>query len=96
MAIAPSKLGWLVARHLGPDDALVRKLRFGGLVRPDVSDDDVVQTFVHARKEHEGLSIDDQLFNSPEERIRVFLEPHLTTRGRAWAVPLKSLNLPDD
>jgi hypothetical protein len=28
--------------------------------------------------------------------VRVFLEPYLTRKGRKWAEPLKSLDLPDD
>ena len=35
-------------------------------------------------------------FNSPEERVRVFLEPYLSDKGRRRAVPLDSWDLPDD
>jgi len=35
-------------------------------------------------------------FNSPKERFRVFLGPHLTRKGVKWAVPLKSLSLRDN
>ena len=96
MAIAPSKLGWLVARTMGTDDALVHNLRASGLVRSDVSDADLVRTFERDREEHESLPAPDRPYNSPEERVRVFLAPYLTAKGRAWAVPLESLDLPDD
>ena len=62
----------------------------------DVSDDDLIAVFNRARQEHEALDGEDRLYNSPEERVRVFLAPYLTKKGRAWAEPLVSLNLPDD
>jgi hypothetical protein len=81
---------------MGSDDVLLRQLRAAELVRPDVSDGDVILTFVRAREEHERTPVTDRPYDSPEERVRVFLAPYLTTKGRAWAVPLKSLNLPDE
>jgi hypothetical protein len=96
MAIAPSKLGRLVAEESHSDDALVRRLRDAGLVWEDASDDDLRQTFRQAREEHMALSPGQQEYNSPNERVRVFLAPFLTYRGRRWAAPLVSLDLPDD
>jgi hypothetical protein len=92
--IAPSKLGFLVARH--SDETLVAKLREKGLVREDVSDDHLQATFRQAREEHLALPPGQREFNSPNERVRVFLEPFLTDKGKLWAEPLRSLELPDD
>jgi len=94
--IAPSKLGRLVAREWQSDDGLVRRLREEGLVRAGVSDDDVKATFRRAREEHSALPSGNREFNSPNERVRVFLAPFLTGKGEQWAVPLESLDLPDD
>lgn len=109
MAIAASKLGNFVVdegfswptNQLTPprefdaaDAILVRRLRETGLVRPDASDDQVAKTFRAARNEHAANGY--SMFNSPNERVRVFLTPYLTKKGRAWAVPLRSLDLPDD
>lgn len=109
MAIAPSKLGRFVAqegfswptseaaapRDFGAaDETLVRGLRERGLVRPGATDDEVAETFRAARREHAAGGYSP--YNSPEERVRVFLEPHLTPKGRQWAEPLRSLRLPDD
>jgi hypothetical protein len=96
MAIAPSKLGQLVSREWGSDDALLRSLRGVGLVRSDASDSDIAATFARARQEHSALPPGVREFNSPHERARVFLEPYLTAKGRAWAVPLDSLRLADE
>jgi hypothetical protein len=95
MAIAPSKLGQLVLRHERSEKTLVRVLREAGLVSPEASDDDLRAVFAQAREEHASLG-EMRIFNSPHERVRVFLEPHLTEKGRQWAVPLRSLDLPDD
>ncbi len=95
MAIAPSKLGRLVAADWHSDGALVQKLRATGLVRDDATDDDLQATFKHARDEHAALRPGDRRFNSPNERVRVFLAPFLTKKGNDWAEPLKSLELPD-
>jgi len=95
-AIAPSKLGRFVSREWNSDDALLRSLRDAGLVRPDVPDDKLMAEFKRARQEDAALSEGQRPFNSPEERVRVFLEPYLTDKGRRWAVPLDSLDLPDD
>ena len=109
MAIAPSRLGrflvqegfsWPMNQLSAPrdgaaaDEALVRRLRETGLVRPESTDGEVAETFIAARSEHAAGGC--SLFNSPNERVRVFLEPYLTKKGREWAEPLKSLDLPDD
>jgi hypothetical protein len=96
MAIAPSKLGEFVAPMLNADEALVRSLRAANLVRPDAPDDALTAVFKRARDEHQSLPEGTREFNSPHERVRVFLEPYLSDKGRRWAVPLASLNLPDD
>ena len=96
MAIAPSKLGRFVDDHWHSDDALVQRLRESSLVREDASDDDLRATFTMAREEDSALSPEEREFNSPEERVRVFLMPFLSDRGRTWAVPLEFLHLPDD
>jgi hypothetical protein len=108
MAIAPSKLGRFVAREgfswptsqsAAPDDygaadsTLVRRLRETGLVRPEATDGEIAQTFRAARSEHAAHGYSP--FNSPHERVRVFLAPYLTPKGREWAEPLTSLELPD-
>ena len=92
MAIAPSKLGRLVHREGASDERLLRRLRELRLVRPDATDADVVATFQAARDEHAAGGYSP--FNSPHERVRVFLGPFLTGKGRRWAVPLKSLEQP--
>jgi hypothetical protein len=52
-------------------------------------------TFRRAGEEDAALPEDEREFNSPEERVRVFLAPFLTEKGGRWAVPLESLELPD-
>jgi hypothetical protein len=89
MAIAPSRLGRFALEHNG--DALVHGLRAEGLVRPDVTDEEILAAETRALVEHEALDEDRQLFNSPHERVRVFLEPLLSAKGRKWAEPIKSL-----
>jgi hypothetical protein len=97
MAIAPSKLGKLVAKHWQhSDEALVRQLRESGLVREDASDEELRATFKMAREEGAALRARGPYFNSPNERVRVFLAPLLSDKGKRWAVPLQSLDLPDD
>ena len=96
MAIAPSKLGRLVAGHWHSDEALVRQLREFGLVRDDASDEDLRATFSRAREEDAALPPGQREYNSPNERVRVFLTPFLSDRGTRWAVPLDSLKLPHD
>jgi hypothetical protein len=98
MAIAPSKLGRLVYEEFGnekdaSDDRLLTRLRNCGLVRPDATDAEVLATFRAARDEHAAGGYSH--FNSPHERVRVFLEPYLTDKGKLWAEPIKSLQLPD-
>ena len=43
-----------------------------------------------ARAEHSTHPAGPE-YNSPHERVRVFLAPFLTDKGTAWAVPLRSL-----
>jgi hypothetical protein len=93
MAIAPSKLGEFVQREGTSDEILLDRLREVGLVRADVADADITATFQAARDEHEAGGRSP--YNSPEERVRVFLEPYLTDKGRAWADPLKRRPVPD-
>lgn len=96
MAIAPSNLGRVVSRYWSSERALVRELRAAGLVNPEVPDDDLKAVFKKAKEEHAGLPEGEREFNSPNERVRVFLEPYLTEKGRQWAVPLRSLDLTDE
>ena len=109
MAIAPSKLGRYVVQqgfswptnksdspndYSAADETLARRLREKALVRGDVTDAELTEVFQVARREHaEGWY---SPFNSPHERVRVFLMQYLTEKGRRWAEPLKSLNLPDE
>jgi hypothetical protein len=106
MAIAPSKLGRFVVQegfswpthHAAPrdwdaaDETLVRRLREADLIRPETTDDEVAETLRTARAEHAAGGYSP--FNSPHERVRVFLERYLTPKGRKWAEPFKSLHLP--
>ena len=89
--IAPSKLGGLVSQQWPSDDALLLKLRQLRLVRPEASDEDLKGTFTRAREEDSALPPGVREFNSPNERIRVFLAPFLTRKGARWAIPLRSL-----
>src|SRR5262245_52203959 len=109
MAIAPSKLGRFVAQegfgwpssHSAPrqdysasDKGVAHRLREKCLVRPDVTDGEVTATLRAARDEHAAHGYSE--YNSPHERVRVFLQPYLTEKGKRWAQPLDSLDLPDD
>lgn len=98
MAIAPSKLGHLVYADLAEDGAsderLLSRLRDLGLVRPDASDAEVLSTFQAARDEHAANGYSP--FNSPHERVRVFLKPYLSDKGTQWAQPFESLSLPNE
>lgn len=96
MAIAASKLGQLIAKEWSAEDSLIRSLRDKGLVRPDIPDILLVATVQQAREEHEAIPEGQRAFNSPNERVRVFLDPYLTKKGRRWAVPIDSLALADD
>ena len=96
MAIAPSKLGNFVLPMLNADEVLLRSLRASGLVRRDALDDALTAVFRRARDEHDALPEGAREYNSPEERVRVFLEPYLSDKGRRWAVPLDSFDIPDD
>jgi hypothetical protein len=109
MAIAPSKLGefvvqegfsWPTSMSDAPrdfstsDKTVARRLRETGLVPANVNDAEITETFQAARLEHVAGGYSP--FNSPNERVRVFLQPYLTKKGRQWAEPLRSLNLPYD
>lgn len=96
MAIAPSKLGRLVATVADDGTTFVRSLRERGLVADGVDDADLLTALQRAEEEHEQMPEGQRAFNTPSERVRVFLGPFLSTKGRSWAVPLKSLDLPDD
>jgi len=52
MAIAPSKLGRLIADNRSFEDTLVCQLRENGLVKPGLSDDEIKDTFTRALEEH--------------------------------------------
>jgi hypothetical protein len=98
--IAPSKLGELVAGHWEDDgDAgyapLISALRSRQLVRDHVGDAQLRATFERAHAEDAALEDEERAYNSPHERVRVFLEPYLTPKGRRWAVPLQSLDIRD-
>jgi hypothetical protein len=91
MAIVASKLGMLVEEEWHSDSAILQRLREKGLVRADVADEDLYATFKQAREEHAALRAGQRQYNSPNERVRVFLEPFLTAKGRRWAMPGESL-----
>jgi len=75
--------------------ALPEVLRQQRLVRADVSDEDLEAAVNRALIEDATLPSGQRECNSPNERVRVFLEPFLTARGRLWAEPLRSLRLAD-
>ena len=91
MAIAPSKLGRLVAQEWHSAENLVLALRDRRLVRSSVSDEELKAVLARVREEHDTLPPGQREFNSPNERVRVFLHPYLTWKGKRWAVPLNSL-----
>ena len=62
----------------------------------DATDAELKDIFQAARDEHNTMHEEARLFNSPHERVRVFLQPYLSDKGRRWAVPHTSLNSPDD
>lgn len=95
MAIAASKLGLLVAQEWHSEESLIRSLREKNLVRSDVPDILLTATVKQAREEHQGLPDEQREFNSPHERVRAFLDPYLTRKGKRWAVPIRSLTLDD-
>jgi len=95
MAIAPSKLGQLVEAEWHSEETLILKLREHGLVRKDTSDAELRSTFQQAKDEHAALPSGQRRFSSMNERVRVFLKPFLSAKGKAWAEPLESLKLPD-
>lgn len=81
MAIAPSKLGRLIAQHWQSEEALVRTLREKGLVLKAAPDDDLYATFRKAREEDAALPPGQREYNSPNERVRVFLGRLLSEKG---------------
>jgi len=91
VAIAPSRLGRFVLQEWNSDEALVRRFREACLVRQDASDSDLHAILTRAQEEHAALPQGQRAFNSPHERVRVFLAPFLSKKGRAWAEPLSSL-----
>ena len=93
--IAPSKLGRLVEECWHSGSALPEVLRQQRLVRANVSDEDLEAAVNRALIEDATLPSGQRECNSPNERVRVFLEPFLTARGRLWAEPLRSLRLAD-
>lgn len=96
MAIAPSKLGRLVVREWHSEATLFRALREKKLVGSWVSDEELREVLRRAHYEHLALPPGQREYNSPHERVRVFLAPIVTKKGRRWAVPLDSLELPDE
>jgi len=54
MAIAPSRLGRFALENRG--DALARGLRAKGLIRPDVTDEEILAAESRAGVEHEALN----------------------------------------
>jgi len=96
MAIAPSKLGRVIAECMySGGNALVYRLRQDDLVRADASNENLIAALDKALEEHAAIAEGVRAFNSPNERVRVFLEPYLNTKGKRWAVPLESLKIPD-
>jgi hypothetical protein len=96
MAIAPSKLGQFVERKWTWDWLLVRRLRKAGLVMTSATDDELKAVLRRVWAEHLAFPEYGRRFNSPHERVCGFLEPYLTDKGQKWAVPLESLDLPDE
>ena len=96
MAIAPSQLGRFVGDYWNSPETLVAALRKAELVNASAADEDVKRTLQRAKDEHALIAEPMRMFNTPSERVRVFLEPYLTQKGKLWAEPLVSLDLPDD
>lgn len=78
------------------DNALLRSLRSSELVRPESSDNELTGVIERAQDEHDSLPESRRPYNSPHERVRVFLAPYLSDKGQQWAVPIDSIDLPDD
>lgn len=95
MAIAPSKLGLLVAREWHSDDGIISRLKEKGLLHERALESLVRLVIQKARDEHAATPKGARDFNSPEERVRVLLAPLLSVKGEAWAEPLVSLKLPE-
>lgn len=70
------------------DDALLLKLRQLRAVRCEVSDEDLKGAFGRAREEDSALPPSLREFNSPNERVRVFLGQFSTRKCARRAVPL--------
>jgi CheY-like chemotaxis protein len=81
-----SKLGRFVEGCWHSWYAFVHGLRENGLVEPDVADEDLLAALETARREHANLPERLQLFNSVSERVRFFLSPYLSEKGRQWSV----------
>jgi hypothetical protein len=96
MAIAPSKLGRLIREEWQSEERIIDRLRDSGLVKERATDDDLRTSIRRAIDEHAAFPPGQREFNSPEERVRVFLARFLSRKGKKWAVPLVSLELPDD
>jgi hypothetical protein len=98
VAIASSKLGHLVrgVEWIASPDEVIRRLRDAALLKPEATDGEIASVLKAAADEHIALDQDEQQWNTPSERVRFFLAPYLSDKGRAWAEPLKSLDLPDD
>ena len=91
MAIAPSRLGDLVLQAGSSREEFIRCLRQERLVREGSTDDELWAAFLRAHEENEALGPELRMYNTVHERVRVFLAPYLTLKGRRWAVPLESL-----
>ena len=98
MAIAPSKLGSLISSVVGPRvdrstaEALHKALEARDLVTPNTSVDGTHAAMARVRAEPNYTDP----FNSPNERLREHLRPHLSSKGQAWAEPITLLDLPDE
>ncbi len=97
MAIAPSKLGRVIRDAGASPERIIASLRARQLVEPSAADAEMraeiesVLTFFRERPRGR------MFFGGPAcEDIRVCLAPFLTAKGEAWAVGMKSLDIPDD
>jgi hypothetical protein len=75
MAIASSKLGRVIAECMySGGDALVHRLRQDDLVRTDVSNEYLIAALDRALEEHAAIAQAVRAFNSPNERVRLFVQ----------------------
>ena len=95
MAMAPSRLREFILANWVGDDVLIQSLRKNGLIRSSLSNEDLIAVFERARDELAGEKR-PRAWGAPSryERACIHLRPFLTLKGRAWAVPLKSLRWP--